>query len=72
VLDAGDGGVGGVRVAGFVFFVPEVEVGLVLMEDEKGEGGGCDGREGCGVVTVGGGLIVETEDVCGREHVGVR
>ncbi len=39
VLDAGDLGVGGGRVAGLVFLVPEVEVGAVLAQEKLGEGG---------------------------------
>ena len=37
VFDPHDGCVGGVGVAGFVFAVPEVVVGAVLVEDELGE-----------------------------------
>ncbi len=40
VLDVDDGGVGGVGVAGFVFAVPEIVVGAMLVEDELVEGFG--------------------------------
>ncbi len=68
VLDDGDGVVGGEGVAGFVFAMPEIEVGHVLTEDEGVEvvtGCGCGGRA---VVTVEGGLILEANDVEGVEH----
>jgi len=42
VLDADDGVVGGVGVAGFVFAVPEIVVGAVLVEDELRERRGGD------------------------------
>ena len=68
VLYLDDGGVRGFGVAGLIFAVPEVEVGAVLIEDEVVEGcGGLRGWE-CGVVTVGGGLVVERDDVGGVEH----
>ena len=68
VLDLDDGGVGGVGIAGLVFAMPEVEVGAVLIEDEVVEG--CCGMRGggCGVVTVGGGPVVERDDMSGVEH----
>ncbi len=68
VLDVGDGGVGGAGVAGFVFAVPEVEVGAVLVEDDLVEGGGGDGGGCGGVVTVEGGLVVQGDDAVGVEH----
>ena len=40
VFDLDDGGVGGVGIASVVFAVPEVVVGLMLIEDELVEGGG--------------------------------
>lgn len=45
VFDLDDGGVGRVGIAGVVFAVPEVVVGLMLIEDELVEGGGW---AGCG------------------------
>jgi hypothetical protein len=71
VLDLGDGVVVGARVARFILAVPEVEVGLVLVEDELFEGGvWCRGGR-CGVVAVERGLVVEAEDE-GVEHVMLR
>jgi len=68
VLDADDGGVGGVGVAGFVFAVPEIVVGAVLLEDELGEWAGGRGRGGRGVVAVDCELILQRDDVGGDEH----
>ena len=68
VFDSDDGGVGGVGVAGFVFAVPEVVVGAVLVEDELVEGRGGDGGWRREVVAVGGGLILERDDVGGDKH----
>ncbi len=39
-LDGSDAGVGGPRLAGLVFLVPEVEVGAVMCEREVEEAGG--------------------------------
>ncbi len=70
VLDLGDGVVGGVGVAGLVFLVPEVEVGLVLVEDELVEGRvGLWGGGGV-FVTVERGLVLQADDLCGIEHEG--
>lgn len=59
-------------VAGFVFAMPEVEVGLMLVEYELREcrtGNRCGG---CWIVAMGGREVVQAEDVCGLEHwVGV-
>ncbi len=61
VLDLRNAGVGGVRTAGGVFFVPEVEVGQVLRPDERDEVGG---RRFGGVVAVPEhvGFVVEAEN----------
>ena len=68
VLDVDDGGVGGVGVAGFVFAVPEIVVGAVLVEDELVEGFEWRGSWRGRVVTVRGGLILKLDDVGGVEH----
>jgi hypothetical protein len=60
--------VGGVGVAGLVFAVPEVEVGLVLVEDELIEGCVGDGSRCGDVVAMGVGLIVKREDVGSAQH----
>ncbi len=69
VLDLDDGGVGGVGIAGFVFAVPEVVVGAVLVEDElvrrarTATGAGDAGSWPCAVD-----VIVKREDVGGVKH----
>ena len=68
LLDLDDGGVGGVGVAGFIFAVPEVVVGAVLVEDELGKGRGRDRGRRRGVVAVRGELIVEGDDVGCVQH----
>jgi hypothetical protein len=70
MLAMDDGGVGGLGVTRFVFAVPEIEVGTMLIEDELVEGRCGDGRGGCGVVTVDGELVLEHDDVVGVEHAG--
>ena len=68
LLDLDDGGVGGVGVAGFIFAVPEIVVGAVLVEDELGKGRGrCRGR-GRGIVAVRGELVLKRDDVGGDKH----
>ena len=57
VLDFGDAVVGHVGAAGFVFFVPEVEIGAVLGEDEVEQLGGVNGT-GCAGMPGGVGVIV--------------
>ena len=71
-LDAGELGVGGIGAAGFVFGVPELEVGEVLAGDESGEGlpGQVPAFHGF-LVPSGGELIVERGDGVGGEHVGL-
>jgi hypothetical protein len=68
VLHGGDGGVRGGGVAGEVFLVPEVEVGLVLREDHLLEGGGRDGRGQGRIVSVGRGEVVQPDDALGFDH----
>jgi hypothetical protein len=75
VLHFGDGVVGGERVAGLVLAMPEVEVGLMLVEHEPveaGAGAGCGrGRDDrCRLVAVERGLVVEAEDARGVKHEG--
>jgi hypothetical protein len=71
VFDLDDGVVGGAGVAGFVFAVPEVVVGLVLVEDKLFEGrAGVWGRDEL-AMPVRGGLVVKRDDVCGDEHEAV-
>jgi heptosyltransferase-3 len=68
VLDLGDGVIGGEWVAGLVFAVPEVEVGLVLVEHELGEGGVGPGCRRGRVVAVERGAVVQAEDAGGVKH----
>ena len=71
MFDLDDGVVGGAGVAGFVFTMPEVVVGAVLVEDELVEGVGGRRNGSGGVVAVLGELVVEGEDVGGDEHEAV-
>jgi hypothetical protein len=69
-LDLSDASVGGAGFAGLVLFVPEVEVGTMMGEEEVVEGGGCGdggGRIGMGV-PIDGGVVLEIGDVGGVEH----
>lgn len=68
VLDFDDGAVGGVGVAGLIFAVPQIIVGLVLVEDELIEGRGGLRRGERGVVAVRSAGIVESDDMRGAEH----
>jgi hypothetical protein len=68
VLDADDGGVGGVGVASFVFAMPKIVVGAVLVEDKFGEWRGGDRGRGRGVVAVGSELVLKRDDVGGDKH----
>jgi hypothetical protein len=68
-LGSDDGGVSGVGVTGLVLPMPEVEVGLVLLEDEAVQIGGGRGRGQIRVVAVGIGCLLLAEDGRGGEHL---
>jgi len=68
VLDMNDGGVGGVGVAGFIFAVPEIVIGAVLVEDDLFERRGGGGGRGRGVVAVRGELVLQRDEVGGDKH----
>ena len=67
----GDAGVGGVGLAGLVFFMPEVEVGAMVGEggfdESRGRAGPLEGP-GIGTVPAEGGLVVEARDFEDVEH----
>ena len=65
-LDGGDGSVGGVEIAGLVFFVPEVIVGAVIGEDERLEVAG--GTKSFLRVPVVVGFVMESGEASGVQH----
>ncbi len=71
VFNGGDGGVGGLRAAGVIFLVPEVEVGVMVGENESGEGVGTRiGQVRGGLVAVPAirDLVLHPEDRVDFEH----
>jgi len=64
----GEGSVGGERVAGLVFAVPEVEVGAVLVEDDLLQRVRGLGRRCGGVMAVRRGEVVEVRDAGCVQH----
>lgn len=67
-LDAGDGGIGGAWVASFVFTMPEVEVGLMLVENKLLKLGRCGRCIRRVVMAMKRGLVVQSDDAVGVEH----
>lgn len=70
VLDLGDGMVGSVRSPSLIFAVPEIVVGLVLIEDKVIKGIVGLRRPGFRVMAVRSGLVVKRDDESGIEHWG--
>jgi len=67
-LGVGEARVGGERIAGLVFAVPEVEVGAVLVEDELLQRVPGLGRRCGGVMAVRRGEVVEVRDAGCVQH----